>query len=264
MSIVVAATTISDLSSFHLSPSSSSFYLWNSHLSHVSSSCLRFLTSTRTLKNLKTCDIFYCSGCKLAKFSILPFNWRISISSSSSDLIYFDVWGPSPVAIKRGFWYYVFFIDDHTHFCWAYLMKYRSEFFKIHTGFRAHVKTQYSILIKCFRCDFGEEYTSNKFCELLALYKTIYRTSCTDTFEQNRVTKRKYRHIVETARSLLLSTSVPSEFWGEAILTIVSLINIIHLLIFRVFLLSKIYMGMSLIIPPSEFFIVLVSFFILM
>jgi hypothetical protein len=99
---------------------------------------------------------------------------------------------------------------------------------------------------------------------LLALYETIYRTSCTDTFEQNGVTKRKYRHIVETARSLLLSTSVPSEFWGEAILTIISLINIIHLLIFQVFLLSKIYMDMSLIIPLSEFFIVLVSFFILM
>ena len=37
---------------------------------------------------------------------------------------------------------------------------------------------------------------------------------------------KKHRHIVETARSLLLSAFVPSEFWGEAILTIVTLINI--------------------------------------
>jgi hypothetical protein len=41
----VAATTV-DLSSFRLSPSSSSFYLWHSRLGHVSSSRLRFLTST--------------------------------------------------------------------------------------------------------------------------------------------------------------------------------------------------------------------------
>jgi len=109
----------------------------------------------------------------------------------------------------------------------------------------------------------GEEYTSNKFCELLALYEIIHQTSCTYTFGQNGVTKRKYRHIIETAHSLLFSTSVPSEFWGEAILTIISLINIIHLLIFRVFLLSKSYMAMSLIIPPSKFFIVLFLFFIL-
>ena len=68
-----AATTTVDLSSFHLSPSSS-FYLWHSHLGHVSSSRLRFLASTGALGNFKTCDISDCSGCKLVKFSALPFN----------------------------------------------------------------------------------------------------------------------------------------------------------------------------------------------
>ena len=32
-------------------------------------------------------------------------------------------------------------------------------------------------------------------------------------------------HIVETAHSLLLSSSVPSEFWGEVVLTAINLIN---------------------------------------
>ena len=87
---VVAATTI-DLSSFCLSPSSSSFYLWHSCLGHVLSSRLRFLASTRALENLKTCDISNCSGCKLAKFSTLPVNQSIYVSSSPFDLIYSDV-----------------------------------------------------------------------------------------------------------------------------------------------------------------------------
>jgi hypothetical protein len=86
-----AATTTVDLSSFRLSISSSSFYLWHSHLGHVSSSRLRFLASTGALGNLKTCDISDCSGCKLAKFSALPFNRSISVSSSPFDLIHFDV-----------------------------------------------------------------------------------------------------------------------------------------------------------------------------
>jgi hypothetical protein len=34
--------------------------------------------------------------------------------------------------------------------------------------------------------------------------------------------KKKHRHIVETARSLLLSASIPNEFWGEVVLTVVS------------------------------------------
>ena len=51
--------------------------------------------------------------------------------------------------------------------------------------------------------------------------------SCTDTPEQNGVVERKYRHIVKTACSFLLSASVPSEFLGEVVLTVVSLINTI-------------------------------------
>jgi hypothetical protein len=117
VAVVIAATTTVDLSSFHLSLSSSSFYLWHSCLGHVSSSHLRFLASTRALGNLKTFDISYCSGCKLAKFSVLPFNRSIFVSSSPFDLIHSNIWGPSPVAIKEGSRYYVSFIDDHTHYC---------------------------------------------------------------------------------------------------------------------------------------------------
>jgi hypothetical protein len=78
------------------------------------------------------------------------------------------------------------------------------------------VKTQHSAVIKCFRCDLDGEYTSNKFCQLLVLDGTIYQTSCTDTSEQNGVAERKHRHIIETTHSLLLSTSVPSEFLGRS------------------------------------------------
>jgi len=48
-----------------------------------------------------------------------------------------------------------------------------------------------------------------------------------NTPEQNGAAERKYGHIVKTDRSLLLRALVPSEFWGEVVLTAVSLINTI-------------------------------------
>ena len=99
-------------------------------------------------------------------------------------MIHSDVWGPSPVSTKGGSRYYVSFIDDHTRYCWVCLMKHRSEFFEIYATFRALIKTQHSAVIKCFRCDLGGEYTSNKTCQLLALDGTIYQTSCTDTLKK--------------------------------------------------------------------------------
>ena len=80
-------------------------------------------------------------------------------------------------------------------------MKHRSKFFEIYIAFQALVKTQHFAVIKCFRCDLGGKYTSNKFCELLALDRTIHQTSCTYTPEQNGVAERKYKHIVETTCS---------------------------------------------------------------
>ena len=220
------ASTI-DLSSFRLSPLSSSFYLWHSRLGHVSESRLKYLVSNGALGNLHTHDISDCSGCKLAKFTALPFNKSSSISVAPFDLIHSDVWGPAPIASKGGSKYYVSFIDDYSRFCWIYLMKHRSEFFNIYRNFRALVRTQYASTIKCFRCDLGGEYTKTAFCDLLASDGTIHQSSCTDTPQQNGVAERKHRHIVETARSLLLSASVPSVFWGEAVLTAVHLINMI-------------------------------------
>lgn len=60
-------------------------------------------------------------------------------------------------------------------------MNYCSGFFYIYHMFRAMVETQYNVVIKCFRCDLGGAYTSNKFYELLACDYTIYNISCTNT-----------------------------------------------------------------------------------
>ena len=87
---VVAATTV-DLSSFHLSHSYSSFYLWHSRLGHVSSSRLRFLTPIGALGNLQPCDISDCSGYKLVKFFSFPFDRSIYVSSFPFDLIHSDI-----------------------------------------------------------------------------------------------------------------------------------------------------------------------------
>ena len=221
---VVAAST-PDLSSFCLNKDSSSFYLWHSRLGHVSAPRLKFLASKGCLGNLHAHDISDCSGCKLAKFTALPFNPSISFSTAPFQLIHSDVWGPAPVVTKGGSRYYVSFIDDYTRYCWVYFMKHRSEFFDIYMAFRALVRTQHDAVIRCFRADLGGEYTSNAFERLLLSDGTVHQSSCTDTPAQNGVAERKHRHIVETARSLLLSASVPSIFWGEAVLTAVHLIN---------------------------------------
>ncbi|GJS20565.1 uncharacterized mitochondrial protein-like protein [Tanacetum coccineum] len=82
------ASSSVDLSSFLLNCSSSTFYLWHSRLGHVSGSRLPFLASTGALGKLDAHDISDCSGCKLTKFSALPFKNSVSSSKLMLHLIY--------------------------------------------------------------------------------------------------------------------------------------------------------------------------------
>ena len=97
----------------------------------------------------------------------------------------------------------------------------------------------------------------NFFYQLFALDGTIFQTSCTDTPKQNEVVERKHRHIIKTAYSLLLSAFVSSEFWGEVVLTVVSLINTIPSFYISGFSPFKKLYGYALIIPPLDFLVVL-------
>lgn len=72
--------------------------------------------------------------------------------------------------------------------------------------------------------DLGVELTSNKLYELLAYGGTTHQTSCIHLHNRMRLLK-KHCYIVENARSLLLSALDLNEFWEEAFLIIVYVIN---------------------------------------
>ncbi|KAL0560758.1 hypothetical protein IC582_001171 [Cucumis melo] len=61
--------------------------------------------------------------------------------------------------------------------------------------------------------------------EFLTSKGIVHQNSCAYTLQQNGVAERKNRHLLEVAHSLMLSTSLPSYLWGDAILIAIHLIN---------------------------------------
>jgi hypothetical protein len=53
----------------------------------------------------------------------------------------------------------------------------------------------------------------------------LHQTTCVNTPQQNGVSERKNRHLLEKTRALILQNNVPKKFWSDAILTATYLIN---------------------------------------
>ncbi|CAL9000930.1 unnamed protein product [Prunus brigantina] len=87
------------------------------------------------------------------------------------------------------------------------------------------VQTQFSTKIQFLRSDNGGEYVNHDFVSFFQDNGLLHETTCPYTPQQNGVAERKNRHILETARSILIEAHMPKMFWSDAILYAVYLLN---------------------------------------
>ena len=87
------------------------------------------------------------------------------------------------------------------------------------------IHTQFSSTIKILRADNAMEYKDSRLLSFIAHQGTLIQRSCPHTSQQNGRAERKHRHILDSVRAQLLSTSCPEKIWGEAALTSVYVIN---------------------------------------
>ena len=75
------------------------------------------------------------------------------------------------------------------------------------------------------RSDNGTEYIVDKFAKFCEAVGIEHQLTATYTSQQNEVSKRKNKTIMEMARCMLFEKEMPKAFWVEAINTVVFLQN---------------------------------------
>ena len=124
-----------------------------------------------------------------------------------------------------GFRFYLVLVDEFTKFTWVYLLKHKSDTFKVFTQFHAMVNTQFSLPIKILRSDCGGEFTSTDFTQFCHDKGILHHLSCPHTPQQNGVAERKHRHLIQCALALLSESHLPMSYWSYAVSTATHLIN---------------------------------------
>ena len=104
--------------------------------------------------------------------------------------------------------YFLIFIDDFSRMTWVYFLKQKSEAFATFKKFKALVEKQKGCSIKTIRSDRGGEYTSQKFEEYCKNEGIQKHLTSGYTPQQNSVSERRNRTIVEMARIFFLTEAL--------------------------------------------------------
>ena len=168
---------------------------------------------------------FQCDVCCFSKSHRSPYHSKTYRSSKPFYLIHSDVWGPCKVPTLTDKRWFVTFIDDHTRLCWIYLMNKKSDVKKLFKDFYTLIENQFQTKINILRTDNGKGFFNQYLGNFLIEKGIQHQSTCPYTPQQNSVSERKNRHLLEVSRALMLSMNVPKYLWGEAVLTAAYLIN---------------------------------------
>src|SRR5579871_6860655 len=166
-----------------------------------------------------------CEHCLYGGQHKLPSTNTASRASNILELTHTDIYRPINYLSLGGAKYFIIFIDDKTRMTFIYLLKIKGEAFDKFKNFQALVENQQNKKIKRIRSDNGEEFTFKKFKQHLQDCGIQHETIVPYTPQQNGVSERSNRTIVERAKSMLYASGLGYEFWGEAVTTIVYLKN---------------------------------------
>ena len=198
-----------------------SLKVWHERLGHVNHRCIIDMARLNVVHGLTVrkseASMSICHGCALGKHHRQPFptNGR-NRATRLGGLIHSDVCGPMQNKSQGGARYFVTFKDDFTGHGVIHFLRSKAEVFSRFKEYAAKIKSETGREIDILRTDNGGEYTSVEFESWLRANGITHQTSSARTPEQNGVAERYNRTIIESARSMILSSNLGQELWAEA------------------------------------------------
>lgn len=168
-------------------------------------------------------DSELCTGCIYGKTHRKKFGTR-ERAKAPAEIIHADVCGPFPPSFNK-FRYFVLFKDDYSKYRHVYLMRHKSE---VHLKLRQMLQeckvAGYSV--KEFLSDNGGEFDNENVRRILSEAGIRQRLTMPYTPQQNGVSERENRTLVEAARTMMHShQELPVATWAELINTVTYILN---------------------------------------
>ncbi|GJT86819.1 putative ribonuclease H-like domain-containing protein [Tanacetum coccineum] len=127
-------------------------------------------------------------------------------------MLHMDLFGPTNVKSLMKKSYCLVVTDDFSRFSWVFFLATKDETSGILKTFITGIENQLDHKVKVMRCDNGTEFKNsvmNQFCDIKGIKREF---SIARTPQQNSVAERKNRTRIETARTMLIDSKLPTTF----------------------------------------------------
>ncbi|KAI3768676.1 hypothetical protein L2E82_19506 [Cichorium intybus] len=193
--------------------------LWHERLGHISKTSMKTLQHKEMVRDLPEfiIDTSVCKDCMVGKQTkeAIPrsSSWR---AEEILELVHSDICGPINPISNTGKKYFLSFIDDYSRKGWVYLLTEKSQALESFKDFKDKVEKETGKVVKALRTDRGGEYLSNEFSKFCREHGIRRQLTTSFTPQQNGVTERKNRTVINMVVTLLSAKNMPKMFWAEA------------------------------------------------
>ncbi|MBW0552275.1 hypothetical protein O181_091990 [Austropuccinia psidii MF-1] len=142
------------------------------------------------------------------------------------ECVHIDLVGPITPESNSGFQYFLTIVDQFTSFKLVRFLKNKNKTFKEFVEWKTFAENFHSLKIKKLVSDKGGEFENKIFSTLATSCSFVHLFGPTFTPEHNGFAKRANCTILDKARCLLLTSSLPRSYWAEAVSTASFLSNL--------------------------------------
>nr|GEW60930.1 hypothetical protein [Tanacetum cinerariifolium] len=149
----------------------------------------------------------------------------VSSISQPLQMLHMDLFGLISVMSINHKKYFLVVTDDFSRFSWVFFLAPKDKTSKVLKPFITTIENQINKKVKVIRCDNGTEFKNmdvDEFCGIKGI-KRGYSNARTP--QQNEVTERKNRTLIEAARTMLAESLLPITFWAKAVNTACYVLN---------------------------------------
>ena len=126
-----------------------------------------------------------------------------------------------------GYEYFISFIDDYSRYDYLYLMHHKSEALEKFREYKTKVESLLGKTIKTLRSDWGGEYMNLRFQDYMLEHGITSQLSAPGIPQQNGVSERRNRTLLDMVRSMMSFIQLPDLFWGYVVETAAYILNMV-------------------------------------